>query len=329
MTPDFGPLWSLFFWVTVAVFVIVSLAALLAAWRGNRLHRSSAEPAAFAVHDEAVPPEGHARVPIVALDAREERRLAVAVGVAAAITVVILFVLLVASFSAARAAGALRAQAAMTIDVTGEQWWWRVRYGAEAAPSQVFTTANEIHIPAGVAVRLRLTSSDVIHSLWIPGLAAKRDLIPGQDTELVIRADEPGVYRGQCAEFCGLEHAQMAFLVVADPPDAFEAWRKQQLEPAKEPMTELARRGRQIFFETPCFMCHTVRGTKAGAVTGPDLTHFASRTTIAAGTAPNNRGHLAGWILSAPSMKPGTKMPAMSLSPAELDALLAWLEELR
>jgi cytochrome c oxidase subunit II len=176
---------------------------------------------------------------------------------------------------------------------------------------------------------LELRSTDVIHSFWPPNLTGKRDLIPGKVNSLWFQADTPGVYRGQCAEFCGHQHAKMGFLVIADRPDSFATWLASQRDTASTPTTELTQRGQEVFLASSCVMCHTISGTPAGSRIGPDLTHLASRRTIAAGTLPNTRGNLAGWILNPQRIKPGTRMPPNQLNPADLQALLAYLESLK
>jgi cytochrome c oxidase subunit II len=191
------------------------------------------------------------------------------------------------------------------------------------------TTANEIHVPVGRMVVLELRSTDVIHSFWPISLGAKRDQIPGKENSLWLRADRPGVYRGQCAEFCGHQHAKMAFLVVAERPDSFERWLATQRDTAATPADSLTRRGQEVFLGSSCVMCHAIAGTPAGSRIGPDLTHLAGRRTIAAGTLPNTRGNLAGWIVDPQTIKPGAKMPPNLLPPADLQALLAYLETLR
>jgi cytochrome c oxidase subunit II len=163
----------------------------------------------------------------------------------------------------------------------------------------------------------------------VPNLHGKRDLVPGYTNHLWIQADTPGVYRGQCAEFCGHQHANMSFVVVAQPVAEFQAWLQHQRRPAQEPGTELQRRGREVFLQTPCASCHTVRGTDAGSRLGPDLTHVGSRLTVAAGTLPNTRGHLAGWIADPQSVKPGARMPTSPLAPEDLQAVLAYVRSLR
>ncbi|MBX6322433.1 MAG: cytochrome c oxidase subunit II [Rhodospirillaceae bacterium] len=218
------------------------------------------------------------------------------------------------------------AGADLTVEVTGHQWWWQVRY-LDADPSLTFTTANEIHIPTGRPVRFRLIGADVIHSFWVPPLGGKTDLVPGQTNETWLQADRPGTYRGQCAEYCGLQHAHMALAVVAEPPDAFAAWRRHQAEGAGPPDGDLAARG-QAAFVLRCGACHAVRGTAAGGILGPDLSHFMTRQTIAAGTLPNTPGHLSAWIADPQRIKPGNLMPRLALPGPTLAAIRAFLETL-
>jgi cytochrome c oxidase subunit 2 len=207
----------------------------------------------------------------------------------------------------------------LEITVIGHDWWWEVRYPNGAV------TANEIHIPAGRRVDLQLRSADVIHSIWVPQLGPKIDLIPGRDNTVWFEADKPGTYRGQCAEFCGLEHARMAFLVIADPPDAFDTWEKEMAAPAAVAGSDLQREGQSIFLSNTCIGCHAIRGTPADGQLGPDLTHLASRQTIAAGTVPLTPGTLQQWILDPGSIKPGVTMPPTQLSPDDVRALVAYL----
>jgi cytochrome c oxidase subunit 2 len=212
--------------------------------------------------------------------------------------------------------------------VIARQWWWELQYQADP-PSQMVTTANELHIPVGKTVLLQLQSRDVIHSFWVPALHGKRDLIPGHPSTTAIRADRPGLYRGQCAEFCGVQHARMGLLVVAEPPDQFERWLAAARRPPPAPTTATARRGREVFLQGPCVMCHTVSGTIAAATNGPNLTHVASRMSLAAGTVANVRGHLAGWIADSQGIKPGNHMPRLSLPSADLLAVVEYLETLK
>jgi cytochrome c oxidase subunit 2 len=250
------------------------------------------------------------------------------VAAALGVTLLILFVLLFASVSTGRAIASLGASRATVVKLTGHQWWWAVEYQS-SDPSRRVTTANEIHIPSGRPVLIQLASADVIHSFWVPSLHGKRDLIPGHDGQLWIEADRPGVYRGFCAEFCGHQHAHMGLLVIADPPDLYAAWYEAQLQTPPPPATPLQQQGRQIVESAPCAICHNIQGTQASGRLGPDLTHLASRRTLAAATLPNTRGNLAGWILDPQTIKPGCQMPANSLTAGDLQAMLDYLESLR
>jgi cytochrome c oxidase subunit 2 len=217
---------------------------------------------------------------------------------------------------------------AFTIQVTGHRWWWEVRYPGDS-PGDLVITANEIHIPAGRPVRLELTTADVIHSFWIPQLAGKTDLIPGQRNVTWIEADSAGTYWGHCGEYCGLQHANMLLFVTAEPADRFSRWLEGQRRPAAEPAADSARMGHDVFLRSACALCHTVRGTEAGGILGPDLTHLASRKTLAAGMMPNTRGNLLGWIAHPHGIKPGVVMPAVPLPPRDLVALVTYLQTLR
>jgi cytochrome c oxidase subunit 2 len=214
--------------------------------------------------------------------------------------------------------------AGLTIQVVGRQWFWDVTY-----PERAVRTANELHIPVGVPVNVEVSSADVVHSFWVPELNRKIDMIPGQVNRVTLEADHPGVFRGQCAEFCGLQHAHMAFYVVAEPKPAFEAWLDREAQPAVPPATPELERGQQVLLGSACVYCHTIDGTTASGKIGPDLTHLASRRSLGAGLIPNSRGYLAGWILDPQHLKPGNKMPGTDLSGSELQALLAYLESLK
>ncbi|QFU17501.1 cytochrome c oxidase subunit II [Microvirga thermotolerans] len=216
----------------------------------------------------------------------------------------------------------------LTIKVTGHQWWWQIDY-EDAQANRSFTTANEIHIPVGEPVRLKLESSDVIHSFWVPSLMGKMDNIPGRQNVIEMQADREGIYRGQCAEFCGWQHAHMSMLIVAKPKSEFDAWRDRQIASAAPPADDERRRGEQVFLTSPCIMCHSVRGTSAGGKVGPDLTHVGSRLTLAAGTLQNTRGNLAAWIVDPQRIKPGTNMPLIQVEPQDLNALVSYLEGLK
>ena len=215
----------------------------------------------------------------------------------------------------------------LTLDVTPHQWWWEVEYNG-ADPAQRFRTANEIHIPTGAKVLVRLHGADVIHSFWVPQLTGKTDVIPGQQNVTWLEATKPGVFRGQCAEFCGLEHARMAFDVVAQSPDGFDQWRTAQLQTAPPPATPEQARGLAVV-QFRCGLCHAVRGTDAASYYGPDLTHLMSRRMIAAGMLPNNRGSLTGWIQAPQGVKPGALMPNQHLSGQQLNDVTAYLETLK
>lgn len=260
--------------------------------------------------------------------AEAEPRMARGVAWATGATIVILMVFLVTDLSVGRTLSPVPTKHPLTIEVTGHQWWWEVQY-ADTSPQGRFTTANEIHVPVGQPVLFVLESGDVVHSMWVPNLAGKKDLIPGYTQSLWFQADTAGVYRGQCAEFCGMQHAKMALQVVAEPPAKFAEWVSQQRLPAMNSTDSTASRGREVFLTGPCAMCHAIGGTPAGSHAGPDLTHLASRRTIAAGTLPNTRGALAGWIVDPQRIKPGSKMPPNQLKPQDLDALLTYLQTLK
>jgi cytochrome c oxidase subunit 2 len=196
-------------------------------------------------------------------------------------------------------------------------------------PSRTFDTANELHLPVGRPVILTLRSADVIHSLWIPSLAGKKDLIPGRTATLLVRADRPGAYRATCAEFCGWQHAWMALPVVAESQAGFDEWAATQRREAKTPTDTLALQGRRLVLGGDCVMCHRIAGTEAGARNGPDLTHVAGRATIAAGALPNDAAHLAAWVADPSAHKPGVAMPAHAFKPDELRAVVAYLQSLQ
>jgi cytochrome c oxidase subunit 2 len=247
---------------------------------------------------------------------------------AVAVTAAILVTLTISSEAVGRGLTTPTGPGAITVDVVGHQWWWEFLY-RDVSPQDFVISPNELHIPVGTSIVLEAQSRDVIHSFWVPNLQGKRDLIPGQVTRLWIQADAPGVYRGQCAEFCGHQHAKMALVVVAQPMNAFLEWIRHQRRPAAEPANDEQRRGRELFMQSTCVTCHTIRGTDAGSRVGPDLTHVGSRMTVAAGTLPNTRAHLHEWVSNPQRIKPGTRMPASPLSRDELDAVLSYLRSLR
>ena len=253
----------------------------------------------------------------------EDRSLALVIGGGVVLPVLVLPVVFVLTARTMAQSSDRQRAARMQIEVVGHRWWWEVRYPDGAV------TANEIHIPTGEPVRVALRSDDINHSLWVPELQGKTDLVPGYTNVMWLEARRPGVYRGQCAEFCGVQHAHMAFVVVADSPDRFAAWLDNERGPAAPPPDAHLLAGQQAFLRNPCVGCHTIRGTAATATIGPDLTHFASRSSIGALTIPNNAGNLAGWIENAQNAKPGSLMPPMSLDPGDLQAILDYLETLR
>jgi cytochrome c oxidase subunit 2 len=215
----------------------------------------------------------------------------------------------------------------LTLDVTGHQWWWEVTYSQAGNPELGFTTANEVHLPVGVPVRVRLHSADVIHSFWLPQIAGKMDVIPGQENETWLEARTPGHSRGMCGEYCGMQHAEMALDVTAESPAAFDAWAKARRAGAAAPTTASASVGRVVFART-CGACHAVTGTEALGRVGPDLTHLDSRPMIGAGALTNTPAHLARWIRHAPDVKEGARMPEIPLTDAELRDVVAYLETL-
>ena len=218
---------------------------------------------------------------------------------------------------------------ALTLHVTGHQWWWETRYEFPDLPDRVIT-ANEIHVPVGVPVQLVLTTNDVIHSFWVPQLQGKIDLIPGDTNQLRLAVNRAGTYPGICSEFCGAQHAKMGVIVVAEDSSTFRQWARNQLADAAAPADSLTAEGKQLFESGPCALCHAVRGTSANATVGPDLTHVASRSTIAAGTLPNTLGNLEAWIANAQAIKPGALMPTLTVfSGRQLRAVTAYLASLK
>lgn len=302
-------LWWVFFWTALFVLTGVLVALAFALYRGRSRGKSSDARAEL--------------TPDAALERRTER----AVTLASAVSVVILASLLVASVFSGRAI--FRApQAPFHAKVIAHQWWWEIHYEGKTA-SDIVVTANELHLPAGIPVDLELQSADVIHSLWLPNLHGKRDLIPSHTNHLVLRPTRPGRYDGHCAEFCGLQHARMELPVTVEPPEVFSRWLAQQRLPAAVPAAADARRGAELFTRGPCVLCHNVVGTEASATAGPDLTHVASRPFLAAGALPNSPLNLRNWLKDPQSFKPGAQMPPTGLPPGELDDVVAYLETLR
>jgi cytochrome c oxidase subunit II len=260
-------------------------------------------------------------------ESRDGMLVKVLAGWTAAIAL-ILAGLTIASWIADRRLERTAGSPELDIEIVANQWWWDVRY-RDHDPSRTIRTANELHLPAGVPVRITLRSNDVIHSFWIPNLAGKQDLIPGRLSDLVLRPTREGVYRGQCAEFCGLQHAHMALDVTVESPSEFAAWQRQQRRTAPPPRTPLQLAGFNYLTTRECASCHSIAGTPASGQIAPDLTHVASRRSIGAGTFPMSRGHLYAWIADPQTAKPGNNMPYIGLEPNELHAIVAYLETLR
>lgn len=291
-------LWSVFLWVTTAVYVMVMIALIIALLRKRKNDAAETPRATYA-----------------------------AVSVAGAASVIVLFVLLTASILTGRAVAEARSHP-LGITLTGRQWWWQVDY-EDADPSRRVTSANEITVPVGVPVTIHLHSSDVIHSFWVPSLNGKRDLIPGHDGTITILAERAGLFRGQCAEFCGVQHAKMALWVNALNPADYARWLEAARKQARTPGTRSEITGQQVFLRSPCPLCHSIGGTDASGKTAPDLTHFASRRSLGAGALPNTRTALAGWIRDAQQAKPGCQMPAIDLRSGDLNALVDYLGSLQ
>jgi len=301
-------LWHWLLPICTLVFVAVMVALGLALWRAPRAG-NDAEPDVSALW-------------------RPEPKVKRTVIAAAAVSALLLLVLLGESVLTDRALAQLPLENALHIELTGYQWWWEARYD-DPDPSRIFTTANELHVPVGRPVIVTLIGADVIHSFWVPSLAGKKDLIPGRDTTVSFRADRAGIYRGQCAEFCGYQHAKMALYVIADRPEAYARWAERQRAPAPQPSSDEAKRGRDLFLARSCALCHAINGTSAQARHAPDLTHVASRMTIGAGALENTPSNREAWILDPQQFKPGTKMPSENIAPQDLAALNAYLGSLQ
>jgi cytochrome c oxidase subunit 2 len=299
---------ALIFWITSTVYLLTLAVLVVSVWRKRYTLDMIPEP----------------EVP----SAASERLATRAVTVAIIATAVLLFVMMISSFMTSRVLGKMNGEQALTINVYGHQWWWEVHY-PNAEADHIVITANEIHVPTGIPIRIHGTSRDVIHSFWAPNVHGKRDLMPGYNTEIIMQVDQPGRWRGQCAEYCGEQHAHMSFYMVAEPKADFDKWLAAQYQSAPDPASPQTAHGQQIFLTHACVMCHTIGGTTAGSRVGPDLTHVASRSTIAAGELPNTIGNLAGWISNPQAIKPGCRMPPNQMSGPDLQDLLAYLETLR
>jgi len=234
----------------------------------------------------------------------------------------------IASFFADRSMAKAATNEKLSITLTGNQWWWDIVYNSNDA-SKTMRTANELHLPVGVPTRILLNSADVIHSLWIPSLGGKQDLIPGRQNDITFVPQKIGIFRGQCAEFCGTQHAHMALVVVVQSYPDFIKWWDHQLQPAVAPRTPLQMAGYQYVTSGPCSACHNIGGTPASGTVAPDLTHLASRKSLAASTMPMTEGNLYGWVEDPQSLKPGVKMPTIGVEPDKLHAVVAYLETLK
>jgi cytochrome c oxidase subunit 2 len=301
-------LWRIFLWTCALVFGAI-LAALIHVIRRRPRTGAAATPDLSTVNQPEPRVRRHVTTSVVAAS-------------------LLLFALVLASVFTDRALARMSLANAVNIEVTAHQWWWTARY-LDGGTADTFVTANEIHVPVGRPVIVQLKADDVIHSLWVPSLAGKQDLSPGRSATMRFRADQPGVFRGQCAEYCGFQHALMGLLVIAEPPARYEAWVQAQRAPAPQPVDAKAIRGQQLFQSTSCAMCHAIGGTLANAQHAPDLTHLAGRATLAAGTLPNTPADLASWIRDPQKHKPGTNMPATPISNDDLDALVAYLGSLK
>jgi cytochrome c oxidase subunit 2 len=305
-------LWWTYFWVCAVVFGLVMLSVLGVIARARRQR---------ALLPNAAPAVRHSKDPA-------DSGSFIIVTVCTVATALILFALLIVDFRTGHAMTPITSGDVLTVKITGKQWWWQIEY-EDAVASNMVITGNELHLPVGRPVKLLLESTDVIHSFWIPNLQGKKDLVPGHPTALWLHPTEIGRYHGQCAEFCGLQHAHMQLLAVVESPEDFAKWQDAQRKPAPEPQTDAQKRGRDVFLTTSCVMCHTIQGTPANSHVGPPLTHIASQEYLAANSFPNRRGYLAGWIVDPQSMKPGAHMPQNLLSPDDLNALLDYLETLK
>lgn len=260
--------------------------------------------------------------------AAENRSMSAALYGWSGLVILGLFALTITSYAVDRAIFGAGEQKGLLLEVTSQQWWWEVKYQSDD-PSQSFETANEIHLPVNVPVEIHLRSPDVIHSFWVPNLHGKQDLIPGRDTDIHLHPTRTGVFRGQCAEFCGAQHAKMALYVMVQSQADFDRWRAGQLQAAREPTDSASARGRDVFVTSACALCHTIRGTDAAGVSGPDLTHVATRASLAAGALDYSRGNLAAWIADPQGIKPGNHMPAVGLDGPALQSVISYLDGLK
>lgn len=298
LSSQIGDLFSFIIWIAIGVFVIVETALVLIIIR----YRGRA--------GQPRPPQVHGNT-----------RLEIAWTLTPAIILAVITVPTVATIFRTYSGAPANA---LQIQVVGHQWWWEVKY-----PNETIVTANEIHVPVGRPVSFHLTSADVIHSFWVPRLAGKRDVIPGRTNELWFTPSQTGTYDGQCAEFCGAQHANMRLRMMVDPPDTYQAWVQSQGAPPAQPAAgSPAAQGLAIYSGGACVGCHTVQGISAGVV-GPNLTHFGSRTTVGAAVLDNTPANLRLWTKNPGEVKPGALMPANLVPDQNLDALVAYLESLK
>jgi cytochrome c oxidase subunit 2 len=297
--------WRTMLWVCGFMYLLVIAFLIFAIWRRRRADCVELQP-----------------------DSPQERRMAIALGGWIGLMTIGLFGLALTSFLTDRALVHAAATPQVTLKITAHQWWWEIEY-TDREPSRRVRTANEIHLPAGESVHLELSSDDVIHSFWAPNLHGKRDMIPGRPAQFRLQPLRAGIYRGQCAEFCGLQHAHMALDIVVESRRDFDAWYERQLAIPPPASQALAARGHEVFMASACNLCHAIAGTDASASFGPDLSHFASRRSIAAGTLPNDPGNLRRWLENPQRVKPGNRMPVVSLGRDDIDALVVYLGTLQ
>lgn len=301
-------LWTIMLWVCGVFYLAVLLFLAAALWRARK--RLDLAPVAIgqaSPHDRPLQRGLTGWVALVALG---------------------LIGLTLASFVIDRQLAFASQDATLKVHITASQWWWKIEY-EDPTPGERIVTANELHLPVGRPVFIVLESDDVIHSFWVPNLAGKQDLIPGRINHIVLTPRRMGLFRGQCAEFCGLEHAIMALDATVESPQQFAAWQTAQRQPARPPSNPLLAHGRDVFVSAACASCHAITGEQAFGQVAPNLTHLASRRSIAAGAMPYSKGALAGWLADPQSMKPGNHMPFVALPVADRLALVDYLDSLK
>lgn len=304
-----GGLGDVFFWTSVAIYLIVASILILAIAKGraNRAREVNGDAASAA---------------------SQEARWRRALIVWASASAVVVFGLSLATWWTDRSLARAEANPALEIEITAHQWWWEVRY-SDPDSSRMLHTANELHLPVGRTARIVLKTGDVIHSLWIPNLGGKQDLIPGRRNDIALRPLRTGQFRSQCAEFCGMEHARMALDVSVETPAAFSAWYEAGLKAPPQPAGGTPLGGYALVQSLQCASCHTIAGTPASGTVGPDLSHLASRRSLAAGTLAMSPMNLRAWIADPQKVKPGANMPRVPLDASQLDAIVAYLETLK